>query len=69
MSFFSLYFLHTVANSWKPESNAAYEQHKIPATYGKNAFSALTLLVGWQEGRGGVLEWLSVWSEVQTCIC
>jgi len=31
--------------------------------------------VGWQEGHpackklsGGVLEWLSVWSEVQTCI-
>ena len=39
-------------------------------------FSALTLLVGWQEGHlackklsGGVLAWLSVWSEVQTCIC
>ena len=38
------------------------------------AFSALTLLVGWQEGHpackklsGGVLVWLSVWSEVQTC--
>ena len=34
------------------------------------AFSALTLLVGWQEGHpackklsGGVLAWLSVWSE------
>ena len=40
------------------------------------AFSALTLLVGRQEGHpackklsGGVLAWLSVWSEVQTCIC
>ena len=40
------------------------------------AFSALTLLVGWQEGHpackklsGEVLVWLSVWSEVQTCIC
>jgi len=40
-----------------------------------SAFSALTLLVGWQEGHpackklsGGMLEWLSVWSEVQTCI-
>jgi len=40
-----------------------------------NAFSALMLLVGWQEGHaackklsGGVLAWLSVWSEVQTCI-
>jgi len=39
------------------------------------AFSALTLLVGRQEGRlackkqsGWVLAWLSVWSEVQTCI-
>ena len=39
------------------------------------AFSALTLLVGWQEGHpackklsGGFLVWLSVWSKVQTCI-
>jgi len=38
-------------------------------------FSALTLLVGQQEGHpackklsGGVLAWLSVWGEVQTCI-
>jgi len=43
--------------------------------YEINAFSALTLLVGRQEGHpackklsGGVLAWLSVWSEVQTCI-
>jgi len=40
-----------------------------------SAFSALMLLVGQQEGHpackklsGGVLVWLSVWSEVQTCI-
>ena len=40
-----------------------------------SAFSALTLLVGQQEGHpackklsGGVLAWSSVWSEVQTCI-
>ena len=40
-----------------------------------SAFSALMLLVGRQEGHpackklsGGVLAWLSVWSEVQTCI-
>ena len=40
-----------------------------------SAFSALTLLVGRQEGHpvckkpsGGVLEWLSVCSEVQTCM-
>jgi len=39
------------------------------------AFSALTLLVGRQEGypackklSGGVLAWFSVWSEMQTCI-
>ena len=41
----------------------------------KFAFSALTLLVGQQEVHpvckkpsSGVLAWLSVWSEVQTCI-
>ena len=41
-----------------------------------SAFSALTLLVGRQEGHpackklsGEVLAWLSVWSEVQTCMC
>jgi len=39
------------------------------------AFSALTLLVGRQDGHpackklsGGVLAWLFVWSEVQICI-
>jgi len=39
------------------------------------AFSDLTLLVGRQEGHlackkqsGRVLAWLSVWSEMQTCI-
>jgi len=39
------------------------------------AFSALTLLVGRQEGHpackklsSGVLAWLFVWREVQTCI-
>ena len=46
-------------------------------------FSAFTLLVGWQEGhpawkklRGGVLAWLSVWSEMDSpgqraveCVC
>jgi len=44
--------------------------------YTRLAFSALTLLVARQEGHpackklsGEVLAWLSVWSEVQTCIC
>jgi len=39
------------------------------------AFSASTLLVGWQEGHpackklsGGMLAWLSVWDEVNICI-
>jgi len=48
---------------------------KILLQYITKAFSALMLLVGWQEGHlvckklsGGVLAWLSVWSEVQTCI-
>jgi len=47
----------------------------IPVTLVLFASSALTLLVGRQEGHpackkqsGGVLAWLSVWSEVQTCI-
>jgi len=46
-----------------------------PYAFSAYAFSALTLLVGWQEGHpackklsGGVLAWLSVWSKVQTCI-
>jgi len=48
----------------------------IEYVYGvQYAFTALTLLVGWQEGHPackkrscGVLAWLSVWSEVQTFI-
>ena len=41
----------------------------------QHPFSALMQLVGWQEVHpaceklsGGLLAWLSVWSEVQTCI-
>jgi len=49
---------------------------EIFLSYSSNyPFSASTLLVGWQEGHpackklsGGLLAWLSVWSEVQTCI-
>jgi len=47
----------------------------ITITHAKQMLSALTLLAGRQEGHpackkqsGGVLAWLSVWSEVQTCI-
>jgi len=49
---------------------------KFIDTFSSNgAFSAVTLLVGRQEGHpackklsGEVLVWLSVWSEEQTCI-
>ena len=47
----------------------------MASCYAGHAFSALTLLVGQQEGHpackklsGGVLGWLSVWSKAQTCI-
>jgi len=47
----------------------------VAMSYNWNAFSAVMLLVGRQEGHPackkpsvGVLAWLSVWSEVQTCI-
>ena len=47
-------------------------RNKRQLTYLHIAFSALTLLVGWQEGHpackkqsGGVLAWLSAWSEVR----
>ena len=47
----------------------------VPWGQWSSAFSALTLLVKRQEGHpackkqsGGVLAWLSVWSEVQICI-
>jgi len=63
-------YIHFGSKFWTPmtyntdrEANSAF------------AFSALTLLAGRQEGHpackklsGGVLVWLSVWSEVQTCI-
>jgi len=47
----------------------------VVVTFTVLAFSALTLLAGCQEEHpackkrsGGVLVWLSVWSNVQTCI-
>jgi len=47
----------------------------LSGTGSPSAFSALMLLVGRQEGHpackklsGGVLAWLSVWNEMQTCI-
>ena len=63
----------TSANSWKKTViPKIYYQKLIGAA---SAFSALTLLVGQQEGHpackklsGGVLAWLFVWSDVQICI-
>ena len=65
--------LHQVTNCMHSQgilSNKTYVVHSQRIT-----FSALMLLVGRQEGHpackklsGGVLAWLSVWSEVQTCI-
>jgi len=53
--------------TWKPSNPFTW-------SVSEGSFSALTLLVGRQEGHpacklsGGVLAWLSVWSKVQTCI-
>jgi len=51
------------------------QPHVFTRMYLRTALSALTLLVGRQEGHpackklsGRVLAWLSVWSEVQACI-
>jgi len=67
-----LYYLCSTANSFKFSTVDNIDNNNHLITGG---FSALTLLVGWQEGHpackklsGGVLAWLSVWSEVQTCI-
>ena len=50
-------------------------ERRLPSVVQCHAFCALRLLVGRQEGHpackklsGGVLAWLSVRSEVQTCI-
>ena len=62
-----------VDTGWRSVTSDMWH-HRKTLTY-LTAFSALTLLVGRQEGHpackklsGGVLAWLSVCSEVQTCI-
>jgi len=52
-----------------------YPMYTNTVSYSLFYFSALTLLVGRQEGHpackklsGGVLAWLFVWSDVQICI-
>jgi len=65
---------HVSSRSGKACCELLYSVYFALLTF-TGAFSALTLLVGWQEGHpackklsGGVLAWLPVWSEVQTCI-
>jgi len=62
------------AGSHHPRQACSIIRHII-ITYRLSIFSALMLLVGRQEGHlackklsSWVLAWLSVWSEVQTCI-
>ena len=73
--FFAIFSQHVTVVSIYSSMDVAIVLYILLVTA---AFSvnALTLLVGWQEGHpackklsGGVLVWLSVWSEVQTCIC
>ena len=59
-----------------PRSRPFVPRFSVLVVYLISAFSALTLLVGRQEGHpackklsGEVLVCLSVWSEVKTCIC
>jgi len=70
--------LLTCSSWWQP-AHVDYGEYAsvflVSVTTLSFAFSALTLLVGRQEGHpagkklsGGVLAWLSVWSEMQTCI-
>jgi len=59
----------------KGNMNSKFTEVLICVSLYKHGFSALTLLVGWQEGHpackklsGGVLAWLLVWGKVQICI-
>jgi len=58
-----------------PHLNLASFKSRMVFYRSGTGFSALTLLVGSQEGHpackklsGEVLVWLSIWSKVQTCI-
>ena len=62
-----------ISDNYYDANGSADIYHTVPVLY--VAFSALTLLVWRQEGHPAckklsseVLAWLSVWSEVQTCI-
>ena len=66
------YHSSSIAKPSQQSKPAGFFCHYLPLFL--MAFSALTLLVGRQEGHpacknlsGGVLAWLSIWSEVKTC--
>ena len=66
---------HSIAMIVNVVTGYRYKQPIIHNVHCRDNFSALTLLVGQQEGHpackklsGGVQVWLSVWSKVQTCI-
>jgi len=72
------FFIGILANrlSCKVQMNTTRSVLSCNVLLFRIAFSALTLLVGRQEGHptckklsGEVLVWLSVWSAVQTCTC
>jgi len=61
--------------TWVVPEKKAVKRVCVYSTKSKQCFIALSLLVGRQEGHpackkmsGGVLAWLSDWSEVQSCI-
>jgi len=72
--------LHPNPSQWKVIKIGNFWQFltalkKQITIYNALDISALTLLFGWQDGHpackklsGGVLAWLSVWSEMQTCM-
>ena len=72
----SIHLTYTHTHTHTQPNSASYPTwDMIIFPLGLYAFSALTLLVGRQERHpacktlsGGVLAWLAVWSEVQTCI-
>ena len=75
LHFFLTYLFHFQAGCRKRRLNLALVSVFIMCCSMCCSFSALTLLVGWQEGHpaykklsGGVLAWLSVGSEMQTCM-
>ena len=67
--------MYVLYDLYMPCTRTAFVANKLRHIKLIVAFSALTLLVGRQEGHpackklsGGVLAWLSVWSKLQTCI-